>query len=161
MRSEMLFFSYAFAQAIRAFMLPAVFPAHDHPPVHCPGPFRIILSSSISLFVHFYAQPILSVLHIECAASSRPAVLLSLPSHLRFFQPTSYGQEIGLQGKKSCDQKVSIRSSLWHGEERPGHSEECNYSFASLILPAHVVASLALPSVLGRFGLLRSSFGAS
>ena len=76
-------------------------------------------------------------------------------------QPIGDGQEIGLGKKKSCDQKVSTRASPWHGEERPGHSEECKYSFASLILPAHVVASLALPSVLGRFGVLRSSFGAS
>ena len=96
------------------------------------------------------AQRILSVLHIESAASAHPAVLLSLlalPQHtLRCFsaclagcgafQPASDGKESG------------VEKTYWHGKERPGHSDECNYSIALLIPPDLVVPSLALARVL-------------
>ena len=108
------------------------------------------------------AQPILSVLHIESAASAHPAVLLSLlalPQHtLRCssacladcgaFQPASDGKESGVEKTYSCYQKVSTQASTWHGKERPGHSDECNYSIALLIPPDLVVPSLALARVL-------------
>ena len=108
------------------------------------------------------AQPIFSVLHIESAASAHPAVLLSLlalPQHtLRCFsaclagcgafQPASDGKESGVEKTYSCYQKVSTQASTWHGKERPGHSEECNYSIASLTRPDFVVSSLAFACVL-------------
>ena len=108
------------------------------------------------------AQRILSVLHIESAASAHPAVLLSLlalPQHtLRCssacqsdcgaFRPASDGKESGVEKTYSCYQKVSTQASTWHGKERPGHSDECNYSIALLIPPDLVVPSLALARVL-------------
>ena len=108
------------------------------------------------------AHPILSVLHIESAASAHPAVLLSLlalPQHtLRCFsaclagcgafQPASDGKESGVEKTYSCYLKVSTQASTWHGKERPGHSDECNYSIALLIPPDLVVPSLALARVL-------------
>ena len=108
------------------------------------------------------AQRILSVLHIESAASAHPAVLLSLlalPQHtLRCFsacladcgafQPASDGKESGVEKTYSCYQKVSTQASTWHGKERPGHSDECNYSIALLTPPDLVVPSLALARVL-------------
>ena len=48
----------------------------------------------------------------------------------------------------SDGQEVSTRASTRHGKERPGHSDECNYSIALLIPPDLVVPSLALARVL-------------
>ena len=70
------------------------------------------------------------------------------PADRSGFRPARDGKESGVQKMYAGYQKVSKQASTWHGKERPGHSDECNYSVALLIPPDLVVPSLALARVL-------------